>query len=71
MNYNIIILLKLILFNAISVTKTVLVLFPTFSNVNWQRQALNFDVVQIYGRHLGFQKMVLGNTYDVTSHVQP
>ena len=33
-NYNITILLKFLVFNAISVTKTVLVLFLTFSNTN-------------------------------------
>ena len=45
--YNINILLKFLVFNAISVTKTFLVLFSMFSNANQQGKALNFDIVQI------------------------
>ena len=34
----------LYLFNDIIVTKTALVLFPTFSNANWLRRVLSFDI---------------------------
>ena len=44
--YNIIILLKSLSFNNISVTKSVLILFPTLSNANQLGKALNFDTVQ-------------------------
>ena len=40
------ILLKFLVFNAITVTKTVLILFSTFWNANWLRKALNFEKVQ-------------------------
>ena len=46
-NHNVIILLKSFAFNIISVTESVLVLFPTFSNANRPEKALNFDTVQI------------------------
>ena len=45
-NYNISILLKFLVFNATGVTKTVLVLFLTFSNTNWLKKALNFGKMQ-------------------------
>ena len=45
-NYNFTILLKFLVFNAISLTEIDLVLFLTFSNANWLRKALNFDKVQ-------------------------
>ena len=43
MDNNLNILLKFLVFNAINVTKPVLVLFPTFSNGNLLRKAFNFD----------------------------
>ena len=50
-------LLKSPAFNNISVTKSVLVLFPTFSNANRLEKAW-------------ISKKVLGNTYVVKDHVQ-
>ena len=50
-------LLKSLAFNNISVTKSVLVLFPTFSNANRLEKAW-------------ISKKVLGNTYVVKDHVQ-
>ena len=69
LNYNIHILLKFLVFNASSVTKTVLVLLSTFSNANFLRKALNFDKVQNTWPPYLISKMVLRNTYDVTCHV--
>ena len=53
------ILLKLRVFNAISVTKTVLVQFPTFSNAKGLSKALNFEKCKIHVHPLGFQKNII------------
>ena len=44
--FNVIILLKSLAFKTISVTKSVLVLFSTFSNAHRPEKALYFDTVQ-------------------------
>ena len=66
-NYNINILLKFLVFNDISVTKSVFVLFPMFSSENRLGKALNFDTVQ--STILNFIERYCA-IHDVTGHVQ-
>ena len=70
LNYNVTILLKSLSFKSISVTKSVLVLFPMFYNAHQLEKAFEFDTMQSIWLPSWISKMVLRNTYNVTDHVQ-
>ena len=65
------ILLTFLSLNAISIVRSVLALFATFSNANLLGKAFkNFNTVQSTWPPSWISKKVLYKTYDVTNHVQ-